>query len=49
MILSVFNYEKTAGCIYIEAHNMTHVQAFIHGISGIRRKGIEMIPYSQMP
>ena len=32
MILSVFNCDKTPGCIYIEAHNMSHVLTFIHGI-----------------
>lgn len=49
MILSVFNCDKTKGCLYIEAHNMAHVQAFITGITGIWKKGVEMIPYPEMP
>jgi hypothetical protein len=49
MILSVFNCDKTPGRIYIEAHNMSHVMTFIHGIQGINRRKIEMIPYPEMP
>ena len=49
MILSVFACEKTAGSLYIEAFNMAHVQAFINGMAGIRKKGIEMVPYPEMP
>lgn len=50
MILSVFNCEKTQGCIYVEAHNKSHVLTFVDGISGIlSRKLIEMIPYDSMP
>jgi hypothetical protein len=49
MILSVFCCDKTYGYLYVEAHNMAHVQAFIDGIAGVSRKGIEMIPYPEMP
>jgi len=50
MILSVFNCDKTPGCIYIEAHNKSHVLTFVDGISGIlKRNLIEMIPYNTMP
>jgi hypothetical protein len=49
MILSVFNCDKTPGCIYIEAHNMAHVLTFIDGISGLKRKNIEMIAFPDMP
>ena len=48
MILSVFCCDKTKGTLYIEAHNMAHVLAFIQGMSGVFRRGIEMIPYNQM-
>lgn len=50
MILSVFNCDKTQGCIYIEAYNKSHVLTFVDGISGIlNRNSIEMIPYNSMP
>lgn len=48
MILSVFNSDKSSGYIYIEAHNMSHVKTFTEGISGIYKRGIEMIPYREM-
>lgn len=48
MILSVFNCEKSRGCLYVEAYNMSHVKQFIVGISGLSRKGIEMVPYEEM-
>jgi transcription elongation factor SPT5 len=48
MILSVFNCERSHGVIYIEAYNMSHVKSFIDGITGIFRRGIEMIPYREM-
>jgi hypothetical protein len=49
MILSIFNCDKISGCLYIEAHNMAHVLAIIDGIAGIYKRGIEMIPYTDMP
>jgi transcription elongation factor SPT5 len=50
MILSVFNCDKTPGCIYIEAFNKSHVLTIVDGISGIlRRNQTEMIPYNSMP
>lgn len=49
MILSIFTCDKTVGCLYIEAHNMNHVQIFINGMSGIFHGKIEMIPYPEMP
>ncbi|CDW77018.1 transcription elongation factor spt5 [Stylonychia lemnae] len=48
MILSIFNCEKSSGCIYIEAYNMSHVKQIVNGMSGIYQKGIEMIPYKEM-
>jgi hypothetical protein len=47
--MSVFCCDKTSGCLYIEAYNMDHVKTFIRNIAGIREKGIEMIPYPEMP
>jgi len=48
MILSAFHCEKSQGCLYVEAYNMAHVKTLIHGITGVYRKGIEMIPYKEM-
>ena len=48
MILSIFNCDKSNGCIFIEAYNMSHVKMFINGISGINKKVVEMIPYKEM-
>lgn len=48
MILSVFNCDKASGCFFVEAHKLSHVQQIITGITGVLRKGIEMIPYKDM-
>eukprot|EP00347_Sterkiella_histriomuscorum_P019259 403342330 len=48
MILSIFNCDKTQGCLYIEAYNMSHVKSIIQGMTGIYKQKIDMIPYKEM-
>jgi hypothetical protein len=49
MILSIFECDKTAGTIYIEAHNKNHVSTFINGMSGLFPRKVEMVPQRDVP
>lgn len=48
MIMSVFQCDKTDGYIFIEAHKLSHVKSIITGISGIFKRGTEMIAIKDM-
>lgn len=48
MILTVFNCDKSVGTLFVEAHKLAHVKAVLEGISGVYRRGIEMIPFKDM-
>lgn len=48
MVLSVFNCDKSEGCIYVEAHKLSHVKSLINGITNVYKRKIEMIPFKDM-
>ena len=48
MVLQVFECETSAGCVYVEAYKLSHVEQLTRGMSGIYAKGLKMIPISEM-